>query len=78
MALLRRGFYRGEIDGVYNSALEFSLRAYQSRIGLPVTGQLNLETLAALELLPGAKAPVYRPRRRTWREPPVRGEWIRQ
>ncbi|PYL38727.1 MAG: hypothetical protein DMF34_05985 [Verrucomicrobia bacterium] len=75
---MRRGFYRGEIDGVYNSALEFSLRAYQSRIGLPVTGQLNLETLAALELLPGAKAPVYRPRRRTWREPPVRGEWIRQ
>ena len=77
MALLRRGFYRGEIDGAYNSTLEFSLRAYQSRVGLPVTGQLNLETLAALELLPGAKAPVYRPRRRTWREPPVRGEWIR-
>lgn len=77
MALLRRGFYRGEIDGVYNSTLEFSLRAYQSRVRLPVTGQLNLETLAALELLPGAKAPVYRPRRRAWREPPVRGEWIR-
>jgi peptidoglycan hydrolase-like protein with peptidoglycan-binding domain len=77
MALLRRGFYRGEIDGVYNSTLEFSLRAYQSRVGLPVTGLLNLETLAALELLPGAKAPVYRPRRRAWREPPVRGEWIR-
>jgi peptidoglycan hydrolase-like protein with peptidoglycan-binding domain len=77
MALLRRGFYRGEIDGVYNSTIEFSLRAYQSRVGLPVTGQLNLETLAALELLPGAKAPVYRPRRRVWREPPVRGEWIR-
>ena len=76
-ALLRRGFYRGNIDGVYGSALEFSLRAYQSRVGLPVTGLLNLETLAALELLPGAKAPVYRPRRRTWREPPVRGEWIR-
>jgi peptidoglycan hydrolase-like protein with peptidoglycan-binding domain len=72
MALLRRGFYRGEIDGVYNSTLEFSLRAYQSRVGLPVTGQLNLETLAALELLPGAKAPVYRPRRHTWR-----GKWIR-
>ncbi len=72
MALLRRGFYRGETDGVYNSTLEFSLRAYQSRVGLPVTGQLNLETLAALELLPGAKAPVYRPRRHTWR-----GKWIR-
>jgi len=76
MALLRRGFYRGEIDGVYNPTLEFSLRAYQSRVGLPVTGQLNLETLAALELLPGAKAPVYRPRR-VWHGPPVRGEWIR-
>ena len=76
-ALLRRGFYRGNIDGVYGSALEFSLRAYQSRVGLPVTGLLNLETIAALELLPGAKAPVYRPRRRTWPEPPVRGEWIR-
>jgi len=77
MALLRRGFYRDDIDGVYKSALEISLRAYQSRTGLPVTGQLNLETLAALELLAGAKVPVYRPRRRTWREPPVRGEWIR-
>jgi peptidoglycan hydrolase-like protein with peptidoglycan-binding domain len=77
MALLRRGFYRGDVDGIYNSTLEFSLRAYQSRVGLPVTGQLNLETLAALELLPGAKAPVYRPRRRVLREPPMRGEWIR-
>ncbi len=77
MALLRHGFYRGDIDGVYNSTLEFSLRAYQSRVGLPVTGQLDLETLAALELLPGAKTPVYKPRRRVWRQPPVRGEWIR-
>jgi peptidoglycan hydrolase-like protein with peptidoglycan-binding domain len=74
-ALSRRGYYHGEMDGVYASALEFSLRAYQSRVGLPVTGRLDLETLAALELLPGAKAPVYRPRRRV--PPPIRGEWIR-
>ena len=72
--LADRGLYRGEIDGVFASPLEFALRAYQSKVGLPVSGRLDLETLAALKLLPGANAPVYRPRRRV---PPVRGEWIR-
>src|SRR5438128_2447622 len=73
--LAQRGLYHGEIDGVFASPLEFSLRAYQSRVGLPVTGRLDLETLAALKLLPGANAPVYRPRRRV--PPSARGEWIR-
>lgn len=81
-ALARRDLYHDEIDGVFGPRLEFSLRAYQSRVGLPVTGHLDLGTLAALELLPGANEPVYTPRRRIWRgrpvqEPPVRGEWIR-
>jgi peptidoglycan hydrolase-like protein with peptidoglycan-binding domain len=81
-SLARRGLFKNEIDGVYSSNLEFSLRAYQSRIGLPPTGRLDLETLAALELLPGARMPVYTlPRRalpeRPPLEPPVRGEWIR-
>jgi peptidoglycan hydrolase-like protein with peptidoglycan-binding domain len=81
-ALAQRGIYQHEIDGVYGPILEFSLRAYQSRVGLAVTGRLDLETLAALELLPGADTPVYIPRR-PWRvrpglEPPVRGEWIHQ
>ena len=79
-ALARRGLYRNQIDGVFGSALEFSLRAYQSRVGLDVTGRLDLATLAALELLPGANEPVYMPRRpgrpRPELEPPVRGEWI--
>src|SRR6266581_8580413 len=74
--LARRGLYRGAIDGNAGSDLEFSLRAYQARVRLPVTGRLDLETLAALELLPGANAPVYVPRRRPWRQAPVRGEWI--
>jgi peptidoglycan hydrolase-like protein with peptidoglycan-binding domain len=74
--LAKIDLYRGEITGVYGPDLEFSLRAYQSRVGLRTTGRLDLETLAALELLPGAGAPVYRPRR-VLREPPVRGEWIR-
>lgn len=74
--LAAHGFYHGAMDGVYGSTLEFSLRAYQARVRLPVTGRLDLETLAALELLPGARAPVYRPRHRRL-IPRVRGEWIR-
>jgi peptidoglycan hydrolase-like protein with peptidoglycan-binding domain len=74
--LARRGLYRGAIDGQAGPELEFSLRAYQARVRLPVTGRLDLETLAALELLPGANAPVYVPRRRPLRQVPVRGEWI--
>jgi peptidoglycan hydrolase-like protein with peptidoglycan-binding domain len=79
--LTRRGLFKNEIDGAYGPALEFSLRAFQSRVGLATTGRLDLETLAALGLLPGAQMPVFTPRR-AWRgapveEPPVRGEWIR-
>jgi peptidoglycan hydrolase-like protein with peptidoglycan-binding domain len=81
-ALARLGLYRNEIDGVFGPSLEFSLRAYQARVGLPITGRLDLETLAALALLPGANTPVYTSPRRIWRgrpvpEPPVRGEWVR-
>jgi peptidoglycan hydrolase-like protein with peptidoglycan-binding domain len=79
--LARRGLYRDPISGVFGPNLEFSLRAYQARVGLPITGRLDLETLAALELLPGAHTPVYRPRRpvraRPDLGPPVRGEWVR-
>jgi peptidoglycan hydrolase-like protein with peptidoglycan-binding domain len=74
--LAKSDLYRGEITGAFGPDLEFSLRAYQSRVGLRTTGRLDLETLAALQLLPGAGAPIYRPRR-VLREPPVRGEWIR-
>jgi peptidoglycan hydrolase-like protein with peptidoglycan-binding domain len=78
IALARRGLYRGEIDGMYQPAVEFSLRAYQARTGLPVTGRFDLETLAALELLPRARAPIFNPSRRIRPrpEPPVHGEWV--
>src|SRR5580704_13315208 len=76
--LAGRGLYRGPIDGQFGSDLEFSLRAYQSRAHLPVTGRLDLDTLAALQLLPGANAPVYVPHRRAFQQPPVRGQWIRE
>src|SRR3989442_723144 len=42
--LARRGLFKNEIDGSYGPALEFSLRAYQSRVGLPTSGRLDLET----------------------------------
>jgi peptidoglycan hydrolase-like protein with peptidoglycan-binding domain len=72
----RRGLYRGAFDGNASPDLEFSVRAYQARVHLPVTGRLDLGTLAALELLPGANRPTYVPGRRPSREEPVRGEWV--
>ena len=77
--LARRGLFKYQADGVFSPDMEFSLRAYQARVGLRPTGRLDLETLAALELLPGSHERVYTPRRSfpPWAQPPVRGEWIR-
>jgi peptidoglycan hydrolase-like protein with peptidoglycan-binding domain len=75
IALARRGLYRGEIDGVYGSTMELSLRAYQTRTRLPITGRLDLQTLAALRLLPRPREPVYDPLRKRMRPrpgPPIR------
>src|SRR5262249_21914715 len=49
--LARYGLYREQIDGIYGAAMELSLRAYQAQTRLPVTGRLDLETLAALRIL---------------------------
>jgi peptidoglycan hydrolase-like protein with peptidoglycan-binding domain len=79
IALARRGLYHEEVNGIYGPAMEFSLRAYQARTRLPVTGRLDLQTLAALHLLPRPREPFYDPSRRRWRPPPgppVRGEWV--
>jgi peptidoglycan hydrolase-like protein with peptidoglycan-binding domain len=78
-ALARRGLYHEEINGVYGPAMEFSLRAYQARAQIPTTGRLDLETLAALRLLPQPRQPFYDPTRRHWRYPPgppIRGEMV--
>jgi peptidoglycan hydrolase-like protein with peptidoglycan-binding domain len=79
IALARHDLYHQEVNGVFGPAMEFSLRAYQARTGLPVTGRLDLETLAALRLLPRPRQPFYHPPRRRMRPPPgppVPGEWI--
>jgi peptidoglycan hydrolase-like protein with peptidoglycan-binding domain len=53
--LLRQGFYREAIDGIYRTAMKFALRNYQARFGLTPTGRLDVETLASLSLLPGQR-----------------------
>jgi peptidoglycan hydrolase-like protein with peptidoglycan-binding domain len=77
IALARYGLYREQIDGIFGPAMELSLRAYQSQTRLPVTGRLDLETLAALRLLPGPRQPFYNPYRQRMRPlpgPPIRGQ----
>ena len=79
IALARRGFYHEEVNGIYGPEMELSLRAYQARAKLPITGRLDLQTLAALRLLPQPRGPFYDPSHRRWRGPPgppVRGEWV--
>jgi len=78
IALARYGLYHEQIDGIYGPAMELSLRALQAQRRLPVTGRLDLETLAALRLLPGPRQPFYNPYRQRVRPPPgppVRGQW---
>jgi peptidoglycan hydrolase-like protein with peptidoglycan-binding domain len=50
--LMRQGYYRDEIDGLYGPAMNFALRNFQARFGLRPTGLLDVETLASLNLLP--------------------------
>jgi peptidoglycan hydrolase-like protein with peptidoglycan-binding domain len=79
IALARHGLYREQIDGIYGPAMEFSLRAFQARTRLPVTGRLDVETLAALRLLSGPRQPFYNPYRQRMRPPPgppIRDQWV--
>ena len=78
IVLARYGLYREQIDGIYGPAMELSLRAYQAQTRLPVTGRLDLETLAALRLLPGPRQQFHNPYRQRMRPmpgPPIRGQW---
>lgn len=68
--LARQGYYRSTIDGAYGEGTAFALRAFQSRFGLQPTGRLDMQTLAALGLLPGQRGPgMEPPRRRIYRAP---------
>ena len=56
MKLREGGFYSGEIDGVYSSELAAALTRYQIRNGLPITGQLDVDTSKALDARPAVAA----------------------
>jgi peptidoglycan hydrolase-like protein with peptidoglycan-binding domain len=55
------GFYRESISGEPGPATEEAVLGYQRFIRLPLTGQLDLETLAAMRLLPGHGGSPMRP-----------------
>ena len=78
IVLARYGLYREQIDGIYGAAMELSLRAYQAQTRLPVTGRLDLETLASLRLFPAPRQQFHNPYRQRMRPmpgPPIRGQW---
>jgi peptidoglycan hydrolase-like protein with peptidoglycan-binding domain len=52
--LSNEGLYSGEVDGAYSPDLSAALTRYQVRKGLPITGQLDVETADSL----GAKPAV--------------------
>jgi peptidoglycan hydrolase-like protein with peptidoglycan-binding domain len=62
--LLRQGYYREGIDGLYGPGMAFALRNYQARFGLTPTGRLDVETLALLSLLPEQQRRDLRPSHR--------------
>jgi peptidoglycan hydrolase-like protein with peptidoglycan-binding domain len=59
--LMRQGYYREGIDGLYGPGMAFALRNYQARLGLAPTGRLDVETLASLSLLPEQQRRDFRP-----------------
>lgn len=67
--LTRSGLYRSGIDGAFGPGTQAALRLYQSRAGLPPTGLLDMDTLAALGLLPGQRMPGFEPPRRRFYRP---------
>jgi len=53
-ALARQGYYHGPIDGVLNGGTREAIRRYQSRHGLPETGEVSLELVNHVRLIAGA------------------------
>ena len=75
--LARYGYYWNGIDGEFGPGTHSAVRRFQARAGLVPDGRLNMETLAALGLLPGQRAAGFRaPPRRLQARPIYRGEWV--
>ncbi len=79
LVLFRSGFYKDPLDGVASPSTTRALIAYQTRFDLNRTGRMDMDTLAAMRLLPSSD--VYAPRWPTVPDNPVvraplRGIWI--
>ena len=75
--LARYGYYWSGIDGEFGAGTHSAVRRFQTRAGLVPDGRLNMETLAALGLLPGQRTPGLRaPPRRLRGRPIYRGELV--
>ena len=48
--LQQHGMYRGRVDGVWGPATQAALRSYQQQNNLNASGQLDQQTMAALNL----------------------------
>jgi peptidoglycan hydrolase-like protein with peptidoglycan-binding domain len=78
--LARQGHYRDPIDGLPGPATEEAVLSYQRRSRLELSGQLDLETLATMRLLPGRGGPPMQrfrsPTRRSEGTTALRGIWV--
>jgi peptidoglycan hydrolase-like protein with peptidoglycan-binding domain len=52
-ALQQQGFYHGQVDGVWGPGTQSAVRGFQQQHNLNATGQLDQDTLAAMNLGPG-------------------------
>jgi hypothetical protein len=59
------GLYFGQVDGDYSTDLSAALTRYQVRKGLPITGQLDVETSKALGVKPSVSVSSPNDRRQT-------------
>jgi peptidoglycan hydrolase-like protein with peptidoglycan-binding domain len=50
-----KGYYGGKVDGVFGLRTRASIRAYQKAESLPITGQVDISTAAALGVRPESK-----------------------
>ncbi len=53
VALSRRGYYHGKVDGIMGDATQDAIRSFQSDNDLPVTGKVDSKLLHALRISTG-------------------------